>query len=118
MKTKGLVFAALIGIFSTAAQADSNPQPTSNRCSMPEPEYPPVARRYWTQGTVRVAIAIGADGRVERASVRQSSGSELLDNAALAAARQAQCATGAAETLLRDVIFEMPRTYWGHKLKG
>jgi protein TonB len=54
----------------------------------PEPEYPPIARqRRWT-GTVKLRILIRADGSVGNVDVIESSGHEVLDEAALEMVRE------------------------------
>ena len=52
-----------------------------------EPAYPERARRAGAEGVVGVRIALAADGAVRQVELTQSSGSRLLDEAALAAAR-------------------------------
>jgi len=52
-----------------------------------EPAYPERARRAGVEGTVGVRIALAPDGSVRQVELTQSSGSRLLDEAALAAAR-------------------------------
>ena len=52
-----------------------------------EPAYPERARRAGAEGVVGVRIALAADGSVRAVELTQSSGSRLLDEAALAAAR-------------------------------
>ena len=51
------------------------------------PEYPELALEQHVEGQVTVRVTIGPDGRVEEASLALSSGSKLLDDAALDAAR-------------------------------
>lgn len=51
----------------------------------PEPEYPLAARRRGQQGTVVLNVTVSAAGRATEVSLRQSSGFELLDRAALRA---------------------------------
>lgn len=51
----------------------------------PEPEYPLAARRRGQQGTVVLNVTVSAAGRTTEVSLRQSSGFELLDRAALRA---------------------------------
>lgn len=51
------------------------------------PAYPESARRRRIQGHVLLDVAVTEDGRAGAVSVRQSSGSALLDEAALAAVR-------------------------------
>jgi periplasmic protein TonB len=53
--------------------------------------YPEAARARGEQGTVRLALTIGRDGRVQSARVIGSSGSSALDQAALQMARNASC---------------------------
>jgi protein TonB len=52
-----------------------------------EPAYPERARRAGAEGVVVVRIALTADGAVRQVELTQGSGSRLLDEAALAAAR-------------------------------
>ena len=52
--------------------------------------YPDEARRRRLAGTLVISVAIRADGSVERAEVIQSSGTRLLDDAALRIARLAE----------------------------
>jgi periplasmic protein TonB len=51
----------------------------------PEPEYPLAARRRGQQGTVRLKITVSPGGRATEVSLQQSSGFDLLDQAALRA---------------------------------
>lgn len=60
-------------------------------CQMPRPEYPAKARRLQQEGTVLVHLSIGTDGTVTAARVAQSSGSPLLDAAAVTAIRAGRC---------------------------
>ncbi|MCK6443222.1 energy transducer TonB [Elstera cyanobacteriorum] len=53
----------------------------------PAPAYPAQAQRDEIEGTVRLKLLIGADGRVAEVSLLRSSGHRLLDQAALSAAR-------------------------------
>jgi len=52
-----------------------------------EPSYPARARRAGAEGRVVVRVAISAEGTVTALTVQESSGSALLDEAALSAAR-------------------------------
>ena len=53
----------------------------------PSPVYPDTARRKHLEGTVIAEIRIDTQGRIESARAAEGSGSELLDDAALAAVR-------------------------------
>jgi len=55
----------------------------------PHVEYPDLARRRGDTGTVLVRTLVGTSGRVESASVEQSSGSRFLDQAAVRAVNRA-----------------------------
>lgn len=55
----------------------------------PQVEYPEEARRRGQTGTVLIRALVGTNGRVESASVEQSSGNRLLDQAALRAVNRA-----------------------------
>lgn len=49
----------------------------------PKPAYPAISKRVGEQGKVVVRVLIGADGSAQKAEIRQSSGFERLDQAAL-----------------------------------
>ena len=51
--------------------------------------YPPTARRRGVTGTVQLDISIGVDGAIAAVSVDTSSSHEILDRAAVEAARSA-----------------------------
>lgn len=53
-----------------------------------KPTYPQAALRAAIHGQVVVAITVGSDGRLLASSIRSSSGSTLLDDAALDAVRE------------------------------
>ena len=53
----------------------------------PPPQYPPSARRRGIEGEVLVEISIGEDGSCAGARIVESSGSDALDDASLAAVR-------------------------------
>jgi protein TonB len=52
---------------------------------MRPPTYPPSARRQGIEGTVRVRVLVGPDGKVIQALVVKTSGDDALDAAALEA---------------------------------
>jgi len=49
----------------------------------PKPAYPAISKRLGEQGKVVVGVLIGPDGTAQKAEIRQSSGYERLDQAAL-----------------------------------
>ncbi|KER69980.1 energy transducer TonB [Burkholderia cepacia] len=77
-------------------------------CQMPRPEYPAKARRLEQEGTVFVHLSIGADGTVTAAHVAQSSGSSLLDAAAVEAIRAGRCHPYETAGIARSVEATQP----------
>lgn len=53
----------------------------------PKPSYPAISKRLNEQGTVRLRVLVGGDGRVQQIAVESSSGHGRLDAAAMAAVR-------------------------------
>lgn len=60
------------------------PSSDADYLNNPKPPYPPLSRRLGEQGKVVVRVLIGVDGSPQKAEVRNSSGYERLDQAALA----------------------------------
>ena len=75
-----------------ATPAAESPRPDSSRTltarpgDATPPRYPEAARRRGIEGTVLVTVVVGADGIPIQCHVQRSSGSKLLDDAALRAA--------------------------------
>jgi len=65
----------------------------------PQPHYPLIARARGWQGTVDIGLLVQADGSVDAASLRRSSGYDALDAAAIAVARQSRFQPPAANGL-------------------
>jgi len=65
-------------------RVEIKPQPVS----MPTPEYPPLAKKAGIEGKVVVKMLIDIDGKVIDTQVLKSSGSEILDESAISAARK------------------------------
>jgi TonB family protein len=61
-----------------------------------KPAYPEAARRQEEQGTVQLAVKVLADGNVGEVTVKKSSGSKALDEAATAEAKRWQFVPGPA----------------------
>jgi periplasmic protein TonB len=59
------------------------PSSTADYLNNPAPAYPPLSRRLGEQGRVVVRVLIGIDGTASQAEIRNSSGFERLDQAAL-----------------------------------
>ncbi len=56
--------------------------------SSPDEIYPSMSKRLGEEGAVTLLLTLGEDGRVTDASIKESSGFERLDNAALADAKK------------------------------
>jgi len=70
--------AATTGPIGTSARYRSNPRP----------EYPEEARRLHQEGVVLLSVEVSEDGRATDVSLKRSSGSDLLDQAALQAVKR------------------------------
>jgi periplasmic protein TonB len=66
-----------------AAPAVQLPSSNADYLQNPKPAYPALSKRLGEQGKVIVRVLIGADGVPQKAELRQSSGFERLDQAAL-----------------------------------
>jgi protein TonB len=79
----------------------------------PAPAYPAAARRRNQEGTVIVSASVNERGRVESAEVKESSGSRVLDAAALKAVHgwefepARRGAAAVASTVEVPVIFKL-----------
>jgi protein TonB len=77
----------------------------------PPPEYPRLARRRGWQGTVLVEVEVTTDGHVSQCHIKQSSGRQVLDEAALSAVRgwRFRNGPGVTEVPFEFVLRELPR---------
>jgi protein TonB len=57
----------------------------------PPPDYPPTSRRIGEQGRTVIRVELDTEGRIADARIDARSGSERLDNAALAAVKRWRC---------------------------
>ncbi|WP_245841198.1 energy transducer TonB [Paraburkholderia ribeironis] len=60
-------------------------------CTIPKPDYPDISRRRGENGTTVVRFVVGLTGRIETVQLQTSSGSQRLDDAALAAVHGGVC---------------------------
>ena len=81
--------------------------PNLVRCA--EPRYPDMAREAGVEGTVRVLVLVGLDGRVRRAEIAPGGSVPMLDDAALEAARS--CVFTPALTNQHPVKVWVSRSY-------
>ena len=75
----------------------------------PLPLYPPMSKRLQEEGTVVMKVLVGADGTVKQIDVKQTSGFERLDRAAMAAMKTWRFVpgkrNGVAEAMWTDAPF-------------
>lgn len=74
----------------------------------PKPRYPDQSRRLNEQGTVVLRVLIGTDGTAHQADIKQSSGFERLDQAALATVLQWRYVPGKRAGLPETMWFTLP----------
>ena len=66
-------------------KVEVKPQPIA----IPKPEYPPLAQQAGIEGQAVVKALVDTDGTIREVQILKSSGNQMLDEAALAAARKA-----------------------------
>lgn len=69
-------------------------------------EYPLKARRDHIEGTVVLRLEVSADGRLKEASIHESSGHDILDQAALKMIRDARFSDGPG-TLFQPITYKL-----------
>ena len=74
----------------------------------PAPNYPPASRRAGEQGKVIVRVLIGTDGTAKEAELRQSSGFDRLDRAALETVRKWRYVPGKRNGVPETMWFNVP----------
>jgi periplasmic protein TonB len=84
------------------------PSTTADYLQNPPPVYPPVSKRMGEQGRVVVRVLIGADGRAQRAELRDSSGFDRLDQAALKTVLGWRYVPGKRGGVPEDMWFNVP----------
>ncbi|GAG91589.1 unnamed protein product, partial [marine sediment metagenome] len=67
-------------------KVEIKPQPIA----IPKPEYPSLARQAGIEGQTVVKALVETDGSIREVQILKSSGNQMLDEAALAAARKAK----------------------------
>ncbi len=74
----------------------------------PKPSYPPVSKRLGEQGKVLIRALIGVDGIAQKAEIKQSSGFERLDQAALATVLRWRYTPGKRAGVAESMWFNVP----------
>ena len=104
------------------ASTGASPEPTpANLVELPssqadylhnaKPTYPPLSKRLGEQGQVLVRVLIGSDGVALKAELKQSSGFERLDQAALGAAMRWRYLPGRRGGVPETMWFTAPITF-------
>ena len=84
------------------------PSSNADYLQNPKPAYPPLSRRLGEQGKVIVRVLIGADGQPQKAELKQSSGFERLDQAALTTVMKWRYVPGKRGGVAEDMWFNIP----------
>ena len=84
------------------------PSSNADYLQNPKPAYPPLSKRLGEQGKVIVRVLIGADGTAQKAEIRQSSGFDRLDQAALGTALKWRYVPGKRGGVAEDMWFNVP----------
>ena len=84
------------------------PSSNADYLQNPKPAYPALSKRLGEQGKVVVRVLIGADGTPQKAELRQSSGFERLDQAALSTVLKWRYVPGKRGGVAEDMWFNVP----------
>ncbi|NDP63599.1 energy transducer TonB [Polaromonas sp.] len=91
-----------------AAASVQLPSSNADYLQNPKPAYPALSKRLGEQGKVVVRVLIGADGTPKKAELRQSSGYERLDQAALNTVLKWRYVPGKRGGVAEDMWFNVP----------
>lgn len=95
-------------VVAASPLADCEPDFQAAYLNNPAPIYPMAARRMGWQGKVLVSVEVRADGRAGQVQVQQSSGHQVLDEAALRAVRNWRFSPARQAGQLIDKRFLIP----------
>lgn len=84
------------------------PSSNADYLQNPKPAYPALSKRLGEQGRVVVRVLIGADGIAQKAELRQSSGFDRLDQAALNTVLKWRYVPGKRGGVAEDMWFNVP----------
>lgn len=87
------------------------PSSDADYLNNPKPPYPPLSKRLREQGKVLVRTFIGADGVPQKAEIKQSSGFDRLDQAALATALRWRYVPGKRAGVAEAMWFIVPFSF-------
>ena len=84
------------------------PSSNADYLQNPKPAYPPLSRRLGEQGKIIVRVLIGTDGVPKKAEMRQSSGFDRLDQAALNTVLKWRYVPGKRGGVAEEMWFNVP----------
>jgi periplasmic protein TonB len=87
------------------------PSSSADYLQNPKPIYPPASKRLGEQGKVLLRVLIGVDGTALDAEVKQSSGYDRLDRAALETVRKWRYVPGKRAGVAEAMWFDVPIHY-------
>lgn len=102
------VAAAPAPVAAPAAPRVELPSSDADYLQNPKPAYPAMSKRLGEQGKVVVRVLIGADGSAQQAEIRQSSGFDRLDQAALATTLRWRYVPGKRGGVAEAMWFNVP----------
>jgi protein TonB len=100
--------AAVAAPAPVAAPKVELPSSDADYLQNPKPAYPAMSRRLGEQGKVVVRVLIGVDGTAQKAEIRQSSGFDRLDQAALATTQRWRYVPGKRGGVAEAMWFNVP----------
>ncbi len=100
-----LVLASAAGCRPPPVREAQQPLPAGGY--YPNPTYPAQAMREQIEGDVGLRVLVGVDGIPTSVDVRESSGHEILDSAAIRAVKQWRFPTGRTLTNYPTLIFRL-----------
>ncbi|MCI4591807.1 energy transducer TonB [Sphingobium sp. BYY-5] len=102
-------------VASLAATASAQPSPEWQAAAVAHilryNRYPVLAQREGVEGTVRVRLCVRRDGRLVSVALEKTSGSSILDDAAIQAVRAANPLPALSADAAAESYFILPVTY-------
>lgn len=110
ISTAGVATPASTGT-ATALTKVEPPSTDADYLNNPKPPYPRLSKQLGEQGKVVVRTLIGVDGTAQKAEVKQSSGFDRLDQAALATALRWRYVPGKRAGVPEAMWFDVPFSF-------
>ncbi len=110
ISTAGVSTPASTGTATTATKVEL-PSTDADYLNNPKPPYPRLSKQLGEQGKVMVRTLIGVDGTAQKAEIKQSSGYDRLDQAALATALRWRYVPGKRAGVPEAMWFNVPFSF-------